>query len=156
MDRQREVICTLRRGLMHLPSVEGVLFDFVDELPGSICAPLEGMKEAPDADMCAQVDSRLLQIFNIARKMPEMTMSAIPGRERSRKAVEEIFEELREDAGPACNGILRYFLLDPLDRCWKEHLRSMDCLHEGIACAAASSATPGANTRPKAWPCSRT
>ncbi len=132
MNQQREVIYTLRRDLMQLPSVEGVLFDFVDELLGSIYAPLEGMKEAPDADMCAQVNSQLLQICNIARKMPDMTMSAIPGRERSRKAVEEIFEELREDAGPAYNDILRYFLLDSLDRCWKEHLRSMDYLREGI------------------------
>jgi len=30
------------------------------------------------------------------------------------------------------NDILRYFLLEALDRCWKEHLRAMDYLREGI------------------------
>ena len=28
--------------------------------------------------------------------------------------------------------ILRYFLLEELDRCWKEHLRNMDALRDGI------------------------
>ena len=82
--------------------------------------------------MCAEVNSRLLETLNIARAMPEMTMSAIPSREQTREAVNKIFQELREEAGPVYNDILRYFLLESLDRCWKDHLRAMDYLREGI------------------------
>jgi len=132
MNQQREVIYSLRRDLMLLPSVENVLFEFVDELLGNIYQPLEGLKEAPDAELCRQVNTQLLEVCNIARKMPEMTMSEIPSRERSKEAVTLIFQELRDEAGQAYNDILRYFLLDSLDRCWKEHLRAMDYLREGI------------------------
>ncbi len=132
MNQQREVIYTLRRDLMQLPDVEGVLFDFVDEVLDNIYAPVEAHKEAPDAQMCAEVNSRLLETLNIARAMPEMTMSAIPSREQTREAVNKIFQELREEAGPVYNDILRYFLLESLDRCWKDHLRAMDYLREGI------------------------
>ena len=132
MNQQREVIYSLRRDLMKLPSVEGVLFEFVDELLDVIYEPLEGLKEAPSAELIVEVNSRLLDTCNIARKMPEMTMSAIPSRDDARKAVEQIFEELREESGHVYNDILRYFLLEALDRCWKEHLRAMDYLREGI------------------------
>ncbi len=132
MNQQREVIYNLRRDLMQLPSVEGVLFDFVDELLDEIYQPLEGLKEAPSAELIVEVNSRLLDTCNIARALPEMTMSAIPSRDDARKAVEQIFEELREEAGHVYSDILRYFLLEALDRCWKEHLRAMDYLREGI------------------------
>ncbi|MBR5883230.1 MAG: preprotein translocase subunit SecA [Mailhella sp.] len=132
MNQQREVIYNLRRDLMQLPSVEGVLFDFVDELLDEIYQPLEGLKEAPSAELIVEVNSRLLDTCNIARALPEMTMSAIPSRDDARKAVEQIFEELREESGHVYNDILRYFLLEALDRCWKEHLRAMDYLREGI------------------------
>jgi len=132
MNQQREVIYTLRRDLMKLPSVEGVLFEFVDELLDEIYQPLEGLKEAPDADLIVAINSRLLDTCNIARVMPEMTMSAVPSREHAREAVGRVFDELREESGPVYNDILRYFLLEALDRCWKEHLRAMDYLREGI------------------------
>jgi len=132
MNQQREVIYSLRRDLMQLPSVEGVLFDFVDELLDVIYQPLEGLKEAPDAELIVEVNSRLLDTCNLARAIPDMTMSAIPSRDDARKAVEQIFEELREESGHVYNDILRYFLLEALDRCWKEHLRAMDYLREGI------------------------
>ena len=132
MNQQREVIYTLRRDLMQLPDVEGVLFDFVDELLDNIYQPVESIKEAPDAEMCAEVNGRLLEVFNLARALPEMTMSAIPGKAQAREAVVRIFQELREEAGPVYGDILRYFLLEALDRCWKDHLRAMDYLREGI------------------------
>ena len=132
MNQQREVIYTLRRDLMQLPSVEGVLFEFVDELLEAIYQPLDGLKEAPDAELIAEVNSRLLDVCNIGRVMPDLTMSAIPSLERSREGVGQIFDQLREESGPVYNDILRYFLLEALDRCWKEHLRSMDYLREGI------------------------
>ncbi|MBO4335982.1 MAG: SEC-C domain-containing protein, partial [Desulfovibrio sp.] len=41
-------------------------------------------------------------------------------------------KELQEEAGENYQEILRFFLLEQLDRCWKEHLRNMDALRDGI------------------------
>ena len=43
-----------------------------------------------------------------------------------------ILGELREQAPSHFVEILRYFLLDALDRNWKEHLNNMDHLRDGI------------------------
>ena len=106
--------------------------DDADELLDEIYAPLEGLKEAPDAELVADVNTRLINICNIARTLPGMTMSEVPPRSQADEAVRRIFAELREDAGPMYGDILRYFLLNCLDTCWKEHLRAMDYLREGI------------------------
>ena len=39
---------------------------------------------------------------------------------------------MKTDAGESYKDIQRYFLLEELDRCWKEHLRNMDALRDGI------------------------
>ncbi len=44
----------------------------------------------------------------------------------------DIFAYLRTSTGEHYQEILRYFLLDSLDRNWKEHLLNMDHLRDGI------------------------
>ena len=39
---------------------------------------------------------------------------------------------LEAQAGTAYNDLLRYFILEELDRCWKDHLVDMDHLRDGI------------------------
>lgn len=43
-----------------------------------------------------------------------------------------ILSQLKEESGEIYRDILRFFMLEELDRCWKDHLRSMDYLREGI------------------------
>ena len=133
MNQQREVIYGLRRDLMMQPAIEPVLYEFLDELLDDIYAPLEDEKHGADASINAQVMARLLDVLNIARVLPDLTPdSEPPSREAAREAVTSIFAILRQDAGPIYEDVLRYFLLEELDRNWKDHLRSMDHLREGI------------------------
>mgnify|MGYP002647741949 CR=1 FL=1 len=133
MNQQREVIYGLRRDLMMQPAIEPVLYEFLDELLDDIYAPLEADKHGTDASINAQVMARLLDVLNIARVLPDLTPdSEPPSREAAREAVTSIFAILRQDAGPIYEDVLRYFLLEELDRNWKDHLRSMDHLREGI------------------------
>ena len=133
MNQQREVIYGLRRDLMMQPAIEPVLYEFLDELLDDIYAPLEADKHGADASINAQVMARLLDVLNIARVLPDLTPdSEPPSREAAREAVTSIFAILRQDAGPIYEDVLRYFLLEELDRNWKDHLRSMDHLREGI------------------------
>ena len=56
----------------------------------------------------------------------------MPSKDECRELVHQIFGQLAQEAGPVYKDILRYFLLEELDRCWKEHLRNMDALRDGI------------------------
>ena len=46
--------------------------------------------------------------------------------------MKQIFAELEKESGEVYKDILRYFLLEEVDRAWKEHLRNMDALRDGI------------------------
>ena len=53
-------------------------------------------------------------------------------KEEARAAILGLLDELRAAATEQYQDILRFFLLDALDRNWKEHLLHMDHLKEGI------------------------
>ncbi len=52
--------------------------------------------------------------------------------EECKNVLQSILTELQLEAGPIYQDILRYFVLEELDRAWKDHLKSMDYLREGI------------------------
>ena len=68
--------------------------------------------------------------MNIDRVLPGD--APLPTREEAQELVLSIMAQLREEAGPLYADLLRYFLLEELDRGWKEHLRNMDFLRDGI------------------------
>ena len=138
MNQQREVIYELRRDLMMAEDVESVALDFLDDVLDDIYAPLEEHHQAPDAETNTTIVNRLLDACTINRAMPEMTPTPgatpppAPSKAAAREAVLSIFAQLKEESGEIYRDILRFFMLEELDRCWKDHLRSMDYLREGI------------------------
>ena len=68
--------------------------------------------------------------MNIDRVLPGD--APLPTREEAQELVLSIMAQLREEAGSLYADLLRYFLLEELDRGWKEHLRNMDFLRDGI------------------------
>lgn len=129
MNQQREVIYTLRRDAMSAPDLGPTMEEFLDDVLEDVYAPAEG-GEAPSADTVAAVWGRLADVCNITRVM--QPAPALPTRDEARAAVLSILHELREDTGESYRDIIRYFMLEELDRCWKEHLRNMDHLRDGI------------------------
>jgi len=130
MSQQREVIYTLRRELMMEEDVESLVGEFLDDALEEVYAPLESSPEDGRADAEALTLARLREIFSIDRVLPED--ARLPARDAARELVLRIFAELRNEAGDIYKDVLRYFLLEELDRCWKEHLRNMDHLRDGI------------------------
>ena len=83
----------------------------------------------------------LVIIFmNIDRVLPGD--APLPTREEAQELVLSIMAQLREEAGPLYADLLRYFLLEELDRGWKEHLRNMDFLRDGIGLRAYGQRDP--------------
>lgn len=130
MSQQREVIYSLRRELMQEDDLMPVLEEFLADVLDDVYGPLEAAGIEARDEAGETVRTRLREIFNIDRVLAED--APLPDREGARAMVMGILETLREDAPDIYKDIVRYFLLEELDRCWKEHLRNMDSLRDGI------------------------
>jgi preprotein translocase subunit SecA len=131
MNQQREVIYTKRRDIMKMDDLEPMVYDAIDDLLDELYQPLEDSgKEGPDEESLEVLRSKLDEIFALSRVF-DLT-GQVPDRDKARQGVDSIMEELKAGAGEHYQEILRYFLLENLDRFWKEHLLNMDHLKEGI------------------------
>ena len=130
MNQQRTVIYSLRRDLMQEPDLEPILNEYLSDLLDDMYAGLEVSKAARDIEDEKPVRARLSEVVNIDRVLPGD--APLPTREEAQELVLSIMAQLREEAGPLYADLLRYFLLEELDRGWKEHLRNMDFLRDGI------------------------
>ena len=130
MNQQRTVIYSLRRDLMQEPDLEPILNEYLSDLLDDMYAGLEVSKAARDIEDEKPVRARLSEVMNIERVLPGD--APLPTREEAQELVQSIMAQLREEAGPLYADLLRYFLLEELDRGWKEHLRNMDFLRDGI------------------------
>ena len=129
MNQQRTVIYSLRRDLMQEPDLEPILNEYLSDLLDDMYAGLEVSKAARDIEDEKPVRARLSEVMNIDRVLPGD--APLPTREEAQELVLSIMAQLREEAGPLYADLLRYFLLEELDRGWKEHLRNMDFLRDG-------------------------
>ena len=130
MNQQRTVIDSLRRDLMQEPDLEPILNEYLSDLLDDMYAGLDVSKAARDIEDEKPVRARLSEVMNIDRVLPGD--APLPTREEAQELVQSIMAQLREEAGPLYADLLRYFLLEELDRGWKEHLRNMDFLRDGI------------------------
>ena len=130
MNQQRTVIYSLRRDLMREPDLDPILSEYLSDLLDDMYAGIEVSKAARDPEDEKPVRARLADVMNIDRVLP--ADAPLPSREEAQELVQSILTQLKEESGPLYGDLLRYFLLEELDRCWKEHLRNMDFLRDGI------------------------
>ncbi|SDB09070.1 preprotein translocase subunit SecA [Desulfonatronum thiosulfatophilum] len=129
MNQQREVIYTQRREIMANKELEEMVEAFVEDLVEDIYTPLKSKE--PDEEARQEVRGRLGEVFGLGRVHP-LPDDKLPNEDGAVEQVNAVLERLKADAGHHYQEILRYFLLDSLDRDWKEHLLNMDGLREGI------------------------
>ena len=130
MNQQREVIYTLRRDMMVEEDLEPVLSEFRNDILDDAYTPLEQADTDTAIELRKALQARLADVFNLGRVLA--AAAPVPDRAGCEECIHQIFQQLREEAGPLYQDILRYFLLEELDRTWKEHLRNMDALRDGI------------------------
>ena len=130
MNQQREVIYTLRRDMMVEEDLEPVLSEFRNDILDDAYTPLEQADTDTAIELRKALQARLADVFNLGRVLA--ADAPVPDRAGCEECIHQIFQQLREEAGPLYQDILRYFLLEELDRTWKEHLRNLDALRDGI------------------------
>jgi len=136
MNQQREVIYTQRREIMASKDLEEMTDSFVEDLLEDVYASLQAKDQDPDEESRQEVRTRLEEVFGLGRVHPlpgdGLPGDGLPDREQAGALVRGVLGKLKTDAGTHYPEILRYFLLDSLDRDWKEHLLNMDGLRDGI------------------------
>ncbi len=131
MNQQRKVIYERRREIMLEQNLEETIQAYITDILDEIYEPLQGKsKDGPDPETLEFVRSRIQEIFALNRVLD--LQAELPDREAAEQGTRSILEELKRSAGEHYQEILRYFLLENLDRFWKEHLLNMDHLKEGI------------------------
>ncbi|MDY0226514.1 protein translocase subunit secA [Desulfomicrobium apsheronum] len=131
MNQQREVIYSLRRDFMIADDLQPTVEEFVDDLLSQVYEPLENKKghtESPE-EIRGMIRSKLDEVFAMERMAPG---GKFIEKDEARTAILSVLEEHRAAAPDQYQEILRFFLLDALDRNWKDHLLQMDYLKEGI------------------------
>ncbi len=129
MNQQREVIYSRRRELMETAEPEAFVAQYLQEIVGEVFAPLEAHKGEPDAEALEVAAAQLEDLLDVKA---ELVKGDAAERDAVLEAVLTRQQSLAEAAGDHYREIARYFLLDSLDRHWKEHLLSMDHLRDGI------------------------
>ncbi|MBO4311729.1 MAG: preprotein translocase subunit SecA [Desulfovibrionaceae bacterium] len=129
MNQQREVIYALRRELMLEENVDAILDTYLDDVLEEAYAPLSVPKADPE-EAAEEVRGTLKDVLNLEGALPDN--APLPSQEEAKQLVLSRLAQLKKDAGPVYKELIRYFLLEELDRDWKEHLRNMDSLRDGI------------------------
>ncbi len=133
MNQQRTVIYNLRREFIFEENLEPAIYELADDVLDGIYDLIE-QKEDDNAENRQAVGARLMDVFTLGRVYPQILENSenIPQKDEVIPLLEKIFLELKTEAPELYADVLRYFLLEELDRSWKEHLRNMDHLREGI------------------------
>jgi preprotein translocase subunit SecA len=130
MNQQREVIYSKRREMMKSQNLESIIHGFVEDLVEEMYAPLEKQgKDEIDPETAEMFKKRLNEVFALERVLD---LTNIVSEEEVKQGITSILEDLKVKTGEHFQEILRFFLLESLDRYWKEHLLNMDHLKEGI------------------------
>lgn len=129
MNQQREVVYSLRYDAISRPEVEGLVQEFIDAVLNDLYAGYEAARGALSEEEKDMLRANLQDIFNIDAYWQG---EELPNQQEARECAERMLARVREAAPEIYQDILRYFVLEELDRCWKEHLLNMDHLRDGI------------------------
>lgn len=129
MNQQREVIYSLRRESIDQEDVSVTVLEFLDSLIADVYASYEASSGAISDEEKEILKSRLADVFNFESAWKEKNL---PSPKETKETVVAMLNVLQVQAPDLYPGLLRYVLLESLDRAWKDHLLNMDRLRDGI------------------------
>jgi preprotein translocase subunit SecA len=135
MNKQREVIYTLRNETLETTEPRKLIFEIVDEVvPERVreyLQPIDGSDPDPQGLLQWVNTTFPLGLSAAAAKLDSRSLE-----ENEQFIVEKIKKSYEQkitlEESEAVAGLERYILLNAIDRLWQEHLYAMDGLREGI------------------------
>ncbi len=140
MNQQREVIYARRRQALEGERLKGEVFDYLEEVVQSIVD-----KYYDDGDI-ESIHSEILQSLLVDMKFEPKVFEDLGKdgvKEKLFEAAKDFYQHKEEMLGSDLMARLeRYAVLSVIDEKWKEHLREMDDLKEGIGLRAYGQKDP--------------
>src|ERR1700693_3888028 len=135
MNKQREVVYTLRNETLETTEPRKLIFAIVDEV-----IPLRVQEYLQPADGREPAYDGLLQwvntTFPLGLNQTSAQFETRAAEENSQFLVDRIKhsyqQKVSHEESEAVAGLERYIILNAIDRLWQEHLYAMDGLREGI------------------------
>jgi preprotein translocase subunit SecA len=135
MNKQREVVYTLRNETLETSEPRKLIFEIVDEV-----VPIRALEylQAPDGSE-PDYDGLLQWVnttFPLGLNQTSAAFETRTAEENSQFLVDRIKQsyqrKVSHEESEAVAGLERYIILNAIDRLWQEHLYAMDGLREGI------------------------
>ena len=140
MNQQREVIYSRRKRALHGDRLKGEVFDMLDEYVNEVVEKYfnEVQTEALREEV---LHNLLIEVKIEPEEFEKLDKSGIS--DRIVKAAREFYKKKEDMLGPELMARLeRYAVLSVIDQKWKDHLREMDDLKEGIGLRAYGQKDP--------------
>lgn len=129
MNQQRTVIYAQRREIMETENLDNFVRSMVDDILAEMLVPLSARGRGEHTEELEAMYGHLEETFCLSRVLGDKNIS---NENEAKEAVFSLLDRLKNDTPGQYESILRYFLLESLDRNWKDHLLQMDYLKEGI------------------------
>jgi preprotein translocase subunit SecA len=134
MNKQREVIYTLRNETLETAEPRKLIFEIVDEIvPVRVQEFLQVEGDDPDYDGLLQWVNTT---FPLGLTRASAKFDSRSPEENSQFLIDRIKQAYQQkvshEESEAVAGLERYVILNAIDRLWQEHLYAMDGLREGI------------------------
>ncbi|MBO4368879.1 MAG: preprotein translocase subunit SecA [Desulfovibrio sp.] len=130
MNQQREVIYTLRRDMMLRDDVDELFKEIAEDILDTEYSILDETSRNPKSEDYQGALRRLRETFNFEKFLPEK--ETLPDKEKTYSLFTSVLDDLHSILQENSQSILRYLLLDVLDSNWRDTLRAMDALRDGI------------------------
>jgi preprotein translocase subunit SecA len=135
MNKQREVVYTLRNETLETSEPRKLIFEIVDEV-----VPIRALEYLQSPDGGEPDYAGLLQwvntTFPLGLNQNSAQFETRAAEENARFLVDRIkqsyLQKVSHEESDAVAGLERYIILNAIDRLWQEHLYAMDGLREGI------------------------
>ena len=146
MNRQREVVYTLRDAIMKGPDLRPVYDDMAASLLDNLVARASSVSKYPDEWDWGGIIGECQMVLLAEFRVPDEERKLMKP-ERLAQLLTDIaskrYDERREELGPELfNNLCRYVFLRTIDNKWREHLYALDMVREGIGLRAYGQKDP--------------
>jgi preprotein translocase subunit SecA len=146
MNRQREVVYTMRDAILKEPDLRAVYDQMVSGFVPSLASRATGVSKYPDGWDWEGLRGELQQVF-----LADLQLSDVQRREMDSEGLHKLltdlssrrYDERHEELGSELFlDLCRYVFLRTIDSKWRDHLYALDMVREGISLRAYGQKDP--------------
>jgi preprotein translocase subunit SecA len=137
MNQQRKIVYGMRREILQSGSHKELLEDFMFFIAEGLAVDYGHDKQAPNTWNWAELNRSLQTIFHPTIEVKESDLPA--GKKGTEALAEAVYQKLHKrydekaaELGQFMPEVEKMFSLSTIDQLWKDHLKAMDHLREGI------------------------